>query len=35
MAAPKHRPVVPVIEEKSSFGRWFTFIVLAAAGFFA
>jgi hypothetical protein len=34
MAAPKHPPVVPVIQEKSTFGRWFAVIVLGTAGFF-
>jgi hypothetical protein len=35
MAAPKHLPAVPIIEQKSTFGRWFAIIVLATAGFFA
>ena len=35
MAAPKHRPVVPIIEEKSTFGRWFALVVIGTAGFFA
>src|SRR5688572_27525092 len=34
LAAPKHRPVVPVIQEKNTFGRWFALIVLGTAGFF-
>lgn len=35
MAAPKHRPVVPVIPEKNTFGRWFALVVIGTAGFFA
>jgi hypothetical protein len=35
MAAPKHRPVVPVIQERSTFGWWFAIIVLGTTGFFA
>jgi hypothetical protein len=35
MAAPKHMPAVPAIQEKSTFGLWFTLIVVGTAGFFA
>lgn len=34
LPAPKHRPVVPVVQEKSTFGRWFALIVIGTAGFF-
>src|SRR4030095_7152437 len=34
MAAPKHLPAVPIIEQKSTFGRWCAIIVIGTAGFF-